>query len=460
MDAELLSSILEEISKRVNQQSFNMWFKPISFARKDDYTVYLGVPNEVFRDWISNNYFDVIEESLQELGLDGHHLRFTISESQQAEAPATEIFSDVSSRSVTYRTFEDGPATGVARALEPEPAEPTLNAKYTFHTFVVGSCNELAHAASLAVAEAPSKTYNPLYVYGGVGLGKTHLMHAIGHWIRRSTPSLRLTYLSSERFMNELINAIRYDRTIGFRDKYRNIDVLLIDDIQFLAGKERTQEEFFHTFNALYEAQKQIVISSDCPPREIPTLEERLHSRFEWGLIADIQPPEFETKVAILKRKAELEGITLPHDVALFIAGKIKSNIRELEGSLIRLNAYASLKGAPIEMALATEALRTLIGEESSDVSVELIQKTVAGHFRLKVADLKSKNNSRKVAVPRQVAMYLCKVLTKSSLPEIGREFGGKHHTTVLHSVNKISHLYDSDQDFHRTIDNLKADLK
>lgn len=460
MHPDLLSSILNAISKRVNQQSFNMWFKPISHARTDDSSIYLGVPNEVFRDWISNNYFDVIEESLQELSLDGYQLRFTIAESPQAEISAIEPFSDVSSRSTAYRTLEGGAAAGVARAAETEQVEPTLNAKYTFDTFVVGSCNQFAHAASLAVVDMPSKTYNPLYVYGGVGLGKTHLMHAIGHAVKQQNRSLRLTYLSSERFMNELINAIRYDKTIRFRDKYRNIDVLLMDDIQFLAGKERTQEEFFHTFNALYEAQKQIVISSDCPPREIPTLEERLHSRFEWGLIADIQPPDLETKVAILKRKAELERIDLPDDVALFIASKIKSNIRELEGSLIRLNAYASLKGSPIELALANEALRTIFGEESSAVSVELIQKTVAGYFKLRVADLKSKNNSRNVAVPRQVAMYLCKVLTKASLPEIGREFGGKHHTTVLHSVNKISQLYDGDQNFHRTIDNLKADLK
>jgi chromosomal replication initiator protein len=260
--------------------------------------------------------------------------------------------------------------------------------------------------------------------------------------------------------MNELINAIRYDKTIKFRDKYRNIDVLLMDDIQFLAGKERTQEEFFHTFNALYDAQKQIVISSDCPPREIPTLEERLHSRFEWGLIADIQPPDLETKVAILKRKADLDRINLPDNVALFIASKIKSNIRELEGSLVRLTAYASLKGLPMDLDLAHEVLRTIIAEESSGVSVELIQKTVAAHYGLKVADLKSKNNSRKVAVPRQVAMYLCKTLTKSSFPEIGREFGGKHHTTVLHSVNKIAQLYAKDPDFHKDINTLISDFK
>jgi len=460
MHSDLLPSILNAISKRVNQQSFNMWFKPISSARMDDSSIYLGVPNEVFRDWISNNYFDVIEESLHELDLDSYELRFMIDDTPAAAIRQAEPLSGVSSRSNVFQSNDQGFAAGVVRAVETEPLELPLNPKYTFDTFVVGSCNQFAHAASLAVVDMPSKTYNPLYVYGGVGLGKTHLMHAIGQAIKQRNQSLRLTYLSSERFMNELINAIRYDKTIKFRDKYRNIDVLLMDDIQFLAGKERTQEEFFHTFNALYDAQKQIVISSDCPPREIPTLEERLHSRFEWGLIADIQPPDLETKVAILKRKADLDGINLPDNVALFIASKIKSNIRELEGSLVRLTAYASLKGLPMDLDLAHEVLRTIIAEESSGVSVELIQKTVAAHYGLKVADLKSKNNSRKVAVPRQVAMYLCKTLTKSSFPEIGREFGGKHHTTVLHSVNKIAQLYAKDPDFHKDINTLISDFK
>ena len=462
MHADLLLSILSAVSKRVNQQSYNMWFKPISSARMDDSSIYLGVPNEVFRDWISNNYFDVIEESLHELNLDSYQLRFSIDDSPPADTRPPESTSTFSSKaSSTLPAKDAGVALGVARAaVETEPVELPLNPKYTFDTFVVGSCNQFAHAASLAVVDMPSKTYNPLYVYGGVGLGKTHLMHAIGQAIKRRNQNLRLTYLSSERFMNELINAIRYDKTIKFRDKYRNIDVLLMDDIQFLAGKERTQEEFFHTFNALYDAQKQIVISSDCPPREIPTLEERLHSRFEWGLIADIQPPDLETKVAILKRKADLDRIKLPDNVALFIASKIKSNIRELEGSLVRLTAYASLKGLPVDLDLAHEVLRTILAEESSGVSVELIQKTVAVHYGLKVADLKSKNNSRKIAVPRQIAMYLCKTLTKSSFPEIGREFGGKHHTTVLHSVNKIAQLYANDTDFHKDINSLIADLK
>ena len=457
MQADLLSSILSAISKRVNHQSFNTWFKPISHATRDDSTIYLKVPNEIFRDWITNNYFDVLEESLTELNLGGYSLDFLIEERKATNGVAD---APIPSRRSANQPVKELSNYGIAKAIEIEPIELPLNPKYTFETFVVGSCNQFAHAAARAVVDMPSKTYNPLYIYGGVGLGKTHLMHAIGHAIKVLNNNLRLTYISSEKFMNELINAIRYDKTITFRDKYRNIDILLMDDIQFLAGKERTQEEFFHTFNALYDAQKQIVISSDCPPREIPTLEERLHSRFEWGLIADIQPPDLETKVAILKRKAELEKIDLPDNVALFIASKIKSNVRELEGSLVRLVAYASLKGSPIGIELAQDALKNIIEEDNDGISIELIQKKVAGHYGLKVSDLKSKNNSRNIAVPRQVAMYLCKTLTKSSLPEIGREFGGKHHTTVLHSINKIAELYSSDSVFHKLINSLINELK
>jgi chromosomal replication initiator protein len=459
---DLLSSILTAISKRVNHQSFNTWFKPISFATKDDSTLYLKVPNEIFRDWISSNYFEVLEESLQELDMEGFQVNFLIEDKQQPKGSngiKSQVIAPKPSK-VASLNNQGISNFGIAKIIEIEPVELPLNPKYTFDTFVVGSCNQFAHAAALAVVDMPSKTYNPLYVYGGVGLGKTHLMHAIGQAIKSRNINLRLNYISSEKFMNELINAIRYDKTITFREKYRTIDVLLMDDIQFLAGKERTQEEFFHTFNALYDAQKQIVISSDCPPREIPTLEERLHSRFEWGLIADIQPPDLETKVAILKRKAEIEKIDLPDNVALFIASKIKSNIRELEGSLVRLVAYASLKGLPIGLELAQEVLKNIIDEETDGVSIELIQKTVASHYGLKVADLKSKNNSRNIAGPRQVAMYLCKTLTKASLPEIGREFGGKHHTTVLHSINKVSHLYDTDAVFHRLINSLITNIK
>jgi chromosomal replication initiator protein len=363
-----------------------------------------------------------------------------------------------------FSLLEAAESEGIAPVATPfidsEPIELSLNPKYTFQTFVVGSCNQFPHAASLAVAEAPGKTYNPLFIYGGVGLGKTHLMHAAGHAIKQRNRHVRLSYISAEKFMNELINAIRYDKAQTFRDKYRSIDVLLMDDIQFMAGKERTQEEFFHTFNALYDGQKQIVISSDCPPREIPTLEERLHSRFEWGLIADMEPPDLETKVAILKRKADLDGVTLPDDVAFFIASKVKSNIRELEGSLVRLVAISSLRGLPISRMLAQDAIRNIAEDDQpAGITIEHIQQAVATHYRLRVDELKSRNNARQIAVPRQVAMYLCKRLTKHSFPEIGREFGGKHHTTVIHSVGKIESLVLKHQNFHRVVSDLMDNL-
>ena len=344
------------------------------------------------------------------------------------------------------------------------PAEATaergngarLNSRYTFDTFVVGSSNQFAHAAALAVAEAPSRSYNPLYLYGGVGLGKTHLMHAIGQYLQHHLPRMKLTYISSERFMNEMINSLRYERILDFRARYRSIDVLLVDDIQFLAGKEGTQTEFFHTFNSLYDAQKQIVISSDCPPHQIPSLEERLRSRFEWGLIADIQPPDLETKVAILKKKAGAEGIPLPDDVALYIAGGIKSNVRELEGLLTRLIAYASLTSTPITQTLAEEILGNIIHHKDRVVTIGMIQKRVASHFNLKVADLKSRNNAKAITLPRQVAMYLAKALTGASLPEIGRSFGGKHHSTVIHSIRKVEQRCKADRAFHTDVNTLR----
>jgi chromosomal replication initiator protein len=455
MQEDLLTSIMLAVSKRLNHDSFNIWFKPITAASIDDSVIYLSVPNEVFGNWIRSNYLEVVQDAFKDLGYGECELKFIATGRSYAASAAA-------AASASPQAIESP-----ARREEPKPREteeasqPKLNAKYTFESFVVGSCNQFAHAAALAVVDMPAKTYNPLYLYGGVGLGKTHLMHAIGHAIRKLNPDLRLTYISSEQFMNELINAIRYESTLGFKQKYRSIDVLLMDDIQFFGGKERTQEEFFHTFNALYESQKQIVISSDCPPREIHELEERLHSRFEWGLIADIQPPDLETKVAILKRKAEVARVDIPDNVALFVAGKIKSNIRELEGSLLRLLAYSSLKAVPISLELAQEVLRNTINDEiRGAVSIEMIQRAVAAHFGLKVADLKSKNNARRVSFPRQVAMYLCKNLTKASLPEIGREFGGKHHTTVLHSVQKITSLFEKDKQINNTINNLIADMK
>ena len=488
-NTQLFSSILHAVERRVNPLSFATWFAPVSLTRHDDRTIVVQVPNETYRHWISTTYADVLEESLEELDLKDVAIAYQIDDGNGATPPHTDgNGSPVAPRldASGHRLAPSGGTTAptevyqlaeVTQPIDPsterpsgplpsmklmdlEPAELSLNTKYSFETFVVGSCNQFAHAASQAVAEAPAKTYNPLFIYGGVGLGKTHLMHAIGHTSKTPNRHLKLSYISSEKFMNELINAIRYDKTLSFREKYRSIDILLMDDVQFLAGKERTQEEFFHTFNALYDAQKQIVISSDCPPREIPTLEERLHSRFEWGLIADIQPPDLETKVAILKRKAEIERIKLPDNVALFIASKIKSNIRELEGSLVRLVAYASLNGRDLDIDLAQEVLKSFMEDDGRTITIEVIQRTVADHYGLRVADLKSKNNARSVAVPRQVAMYLCKHLTKASLPEIGREFGGKHHTTVIHSVNKITDLYERESDFHRLINSLISSLK
>src|SRR6266496_685846 len=432
---------LDHVKSRVSINTYTTWFQPTRLNRAEGDTLYIQIPSAVFRQVLTRTYGEIVKAVFHEIGTPNMKVQYVCTEEEPA--PAAPAVSGVKQSKLDF-----------------ESSDHQLNTRYTFDTFVVGKSNEFAHAAARAVAEQPSKAYNPLFLYGGVGMGKTHLMHAIGHTIKRRNPAMRLSYVSAEKFTIEVINSLRFDRMISFRDRFHTVDVLLVDDIQFIAGKERTQEEFFHTFNALYEQQKQIVISSDCPPREIPTLEERLHSRFEWGLIADIQPPDLETKVAILKRKADLDRINLPDNVALFIASKIKSNIRELEGSLVRLTAYASLKGLPMDLDLAHEVLRTIIAEESSGVSVELIQKTVAAHYGLKVADLKSKNNSRKVAVPRQVAMYLCKTLTKSSFPEIGREFGGKHHTTVLHSVNKIAQLYAKDADFHKDINTLISDFK
>src|SRR6201986_3086556 len=397
------TDILLAVEKRLNRQSFETWIRPIHFDGYDEagHVLHLRAPNHVVKDWVSSNYSDVLDASLSELNLADYQVDWTVDEDSQNQNSVTSKEMDNlgsldleqqsvgnGSKNTSSSLFSlleaaqsDGLTPGATTFVDIEPLENSLNPKCSFGTFVVGSCNQFAHAASLAVAEAPGKTYNPLYIYGGVGLGKTHLMHAVGHAIKERNKYLRLSYISAERFMNELINAIRYDKTQTFREKYRNIDVLLMDDIQFLAGKERTQEEFFHTFNALYDAQKQIVISSDCPPREIPTLEERLHSRFEWGLIADIQPPDLETKVAILKRKAEIVKIDLPDNVSLFIASKIKSNIRELEGSLVRLVAYASLKGHPIGIELAQDVLKNIIDEDAEGVSIELIQKKVAGHY-------------------------------------------------------------------------------
>ncbi len=412
---------------------------------------------QVTKDWVCLYYTELLEQTLAEIGLSNYSLEWLVDPDQIQEQP----FKEDEAAAELYFSPKNGPAsspTGSHRAhfIDIEPAEDTLNPKYTFEKFVVGSCNQFAHAAAKATSETPGTTYNPLFIYGGVGLGKTHLMHAIGHSIKQRSPHMRVAYITSERFMNELINAIRFNKTPAFRDKYRSIDVLLMDDIQFMAGKERTQEEFFHTFNTLHNGQKQIVVSSDCPPREIPTLEERLHSRFEWGLIADLEPPDLETKVAILKRKADMDGIHLDDDIAIYMAGKVKSNVRELEGSLVRLVAISSMKGVPISKLLAQESMKNILDSgRPLGLTMDRIARAVAAHYDLTVEEMKAKSNSRAIAMPRQVAMYLCKQLTRHSFPEIGREFGGKHHTTVMHSVEKIENLTKEDRNFHRDMEEL-----
>jgi len=437
MDASIWDQILARIETKVNRHSYYTWFKPTSFVADGGGSITVRVPNALFKDWLTKHYSVVLTEALAEVRRPDTALVF-LAEGSPTLTPPPEA------------PPEAPPEEPVAEDAAGAPGG--LNPRYTFDTFIVGPSNQFAHAACRAVAEAPSRSYNPLFIYGGVGLGKTHLMHAIGQYVLEHDPGLKLTYISSERFMNEMINALRYDRILDFRERYRSVDILLVDDIQFVSGKEGTQTEFFHTFNALYDAQKQIILSSDHPPHEIPNLEERLRSRFEWGLIADIQSPDVETKVAILKRKAEAEAVPLPDNVAMYMAGRVKSNIRELEGSLIRLIAYASLTGREISMDLAQEVLRNVIDQDDKAITIETIQKFVSEYYQLKTADLKSRNNSKSIAMPRQIAMYLCKSLTNASLPEIGRSFGGKHHSTVIHSIKKVEEMRKKDQVFNSLI--------
>jgi len=420
--------ILKFVEGKISRQNFQTWFKPTQFEKLDENDLCVKVPNHIFEEWLSRHYSKLLQEALENSDLANVKIRFNAEGNSFPRKEST---------------------TPVQTSLNFDSVEYLLNPKYTFDRFVVASCNQFAHAAALAVAESPSKVYNPLFIYGGVGLGKTHLMQALGHRIKATDRRVRLNYVSSEKFTNEVINAIRYDRTLALREKYRSVDVLLIDDIQFISGKEATQEEFFHTFNALYDAQKQIVLSSDSLPKEIPSIQERLQSRFESGLIADIQPPDLETKVAILKKKAETENFEIPDNVAFYIASKIKSNVRELEGSLVRLMAFSSLRGEKASLVMAQEVLRHILKSQEKHISIEQIQRTVADYFNLKIAALKSKNNAKAIAQPRQMAMYLCRQLTGASLPEIGREFGGKHHTTVLHSITKVEERRKVNKDFN-----------
>jgi chromosomal replication initiator protein len=430
--------ILHHMERRVNPHSFATWFRPTRQEEAGEGRLVVRVPSRIFRKRLTETYGELLQAVLHEVGQPETRIEFVSAEPEPAPA---------------------APAAVTQARLDFESVDHQLNPRYIFESFVVGGSNQFAHAAALAVAEQPSRAYNPLYLYGGVGMGKTHLMQAIGHRIKKRTPATRLTYISAEKFTNEVINSLRFDRMTSLRDRFRTVDVLLVDDIQFIAGKERTQEEFFHTFNALYDQQKQIVISSDCPPKEISSIEERLRSRFEWGLIADIGPPDLETKIAILQKKAELERVRLADEVAEFIARSIKSNIRELEGALTRLVAYASLVGAEINLLTAQEALKNIIDTQDKKVTIELIQKKVSEHYGLRSPDLKLRSNSKSIAFPRQVAMYLVKQLTSASLPEIGRQFGGKHHTTVLHSINKIESLRRNDKELNRTINRLLDSL-
>ena len=447
--------VLDALQKKVNRTSYETWLKPTRYERAEGPTLFVRVPNAEFCH-IGDRYGDLISEAIENLGLEFRDVEFVsdaapgkgnqaggVSERHSEAAPAPE---KSAAGPVTQQRFDwDGAAQ--------------LNPKYTFDDFVTGSGNQFAQAAARAVAERPSKAYNPLFLYGGVGMGKTHLMQAIGHEIKKQQPECSICYVSSERFTNDMINALRNSKMAGFRDRYRTMDVLLIDDIQFLVNKERTQEEFFHTFNALHESMKQIVIASDRSPKELAEIEDRLRSRFEWGLIADIQPPDLETKVAILQKKAESEQVMLPTDVALFIASNIRSNVRELEGALIRLTAYASLTGVEINLQTAQSVLKNLIDSQVRKITIEAIQKAVCEQFGLKMLEIKAKNNSHVIVFPRQIAMYLAKHLTDASLPEIGRQFGGKHHTTVLHSVDKIEQHRKTDKDLNRMLNKLSETL-
>lgn len=442
---DLWRKTLKVIEKKISKPSFETWLKSTKAIRLDGKTIIVEAPNDFAREWLDGNYKDILTEILYDLIGENMTLKFVI--------PETNIEDPVMTSATHKKPVKPDNST--------DSVQNMLNPKYTFDTFVIGSGNRFAHAASLAVAEAPAKAYNPLFIYGGVGLGKTHLMHAIGHYVLEHNPMAKVVYLTSEKFTNEFINSIRDNRPDDFRNKYRNVDILLIDDIQFLAGKESTQEEFFHTFNTLHEENKQIIISSDRPPREIPTLEDRLRSRFEWGLITDITPPDLETRIAILRKKAKAEGLDIPNEVMLYIANQIDSNIRELEGALIRVVAYSSLENKDINADLAAEALKSIIpSSKPRVVTIQDIQRVVGEQYGVKLEDFSAKKRTKSIAFPRQIAMYLSRELTDFSLPKIGEEFGGRDHTTVIHAHEKISNLIQSDPEFQKQIQELENKLK
>ena len=445
----LWDKVLAKIQENLSKPSFETWFQETKIIAIQNNLLIIEVPNEFAKDWIETRYSKLIAEIVENITNKSLDIKFVMPEMKN-EAIEEQKEQIEEEETTTKEEQKDN--------------EAILNPKYTFDTFVIGSSNRFAHAASLAVAEAPAKAYNPLFIYGEVGLGKTHLMHAIGHYILKHNSKMNIMYLTSEEFTNRLINSIRYDETIKFRNQYRNIDILLIDDIQFLAGKERTQEEFFHTFNALHDANKQIIISSDRPPKEIPTLEERLRSRFEWGLITDIQEPDLETRIAILKKKASLDDIEVPNDVIVYIANEIKSNIRELEGALIRVVAYSSLVNDNITVELTQEALKDIIEsnqpKKNKQITVNLIKEVVANNYGVDIQTMESKKRTRAVAFPRQIAMYIARKLTSLSLPQIGKKFGGRDHSTVLHAFNKIKDKMEDEKDFNEKIKDLIAEIK
>jgi chromosomal replication initiator protein len=446
MDADLKNlwdKTLDIIKSELSEVSFNTWIKSCEPLSISSDTLKISVPNSFTQDILDKRYKDLVANSIKAVCSKLYTIEFI-------------IMSEGYDKEENKNSINQAPKAIIVN----DEMSSTLNPKYTFNSFVIGNSNRFAHAASLAVAESPAKAYNPLFIYGGVGLGKTHLMHAIGHYILDGNPNAKVVYVSSEKFTNELINAIKDDKNEEFRNKYRNVDILLIDDIQFIAGKERTQEEFFHTFNALHDANKQIILSSDRPPKEIPTLEDRLRSRFEWGLIADIQVPDFETRMAILKKKADVEKLNVDNAVMGYIATKIKSNIRELEGALIRIIAYSSLTNREVTVDLATEALKDIISKkQGKHVTIDYIQDVVSSYFNLRVEDLKSQRRTRNVAYPRQIAMYLSRKLTDMSLPKIGEEFGGRDHTTVIHAYEKISENLKTDDSLQHTINDITKKL-
>ena len=450
--------ILGALEKKINRQSYETWLKPTRFSHVDGRVLHVRIPTEEFSH-VGEMYGDHIAEAMDNLGLELDQVMFDVPPPEAMPRLREDGgFAPQPSHSQNAPRRNYQPA-GPEQSRFDWNSAAQLNPRYQFDGFVIGSGNQFAHAAAQAVAERPAKAYNPLFMYGGVGMGKTHLMHAVGHLVKTRMPHASVSYISGEKFTNEMINSVRYDKMTTFRDKFRTVDVLLIDDIQFLAGKERTQEEFFHTFNTLHESMKQIVISSDRSPKELSDFEDRLRSRFEWGLVVDIQPPDLETKVAILQRKAESERIALPTEVALFIAGNVRTNIRELEGALNRLIAWSSMQGAEITLPNAQHCLKHIIDTQVRKITIEAIQRAVAESFGMRVAELKQKNNSRQIVVPRQIAMYLAKQLTEASLPEIGRQFGGKHHTTVMHSIAKIDEQRRHDKDLNRTVAKLLETL-